>query len=54
LPFVSKAQRGFFNANKEKLERKGVDVDEWNKSSKGLKLPEKKSKTHENLYKGKS
>lgn len=50
MPFASKAQQGFFNANKEKLEKKGVNVDEWNKSSKGLKLPEHKSKTHGNLY----
>jgi hypothetical protein len=53
LPFESKAQQGFFNANRAALEKKGVDVDEWNKSSKGLNLPEKKSKTHENLYRGK-
>lgn len=27
------------NANKKKLEKQGVDVDEWNASSKGKKLP---------------
>ncbi len=41
-PFVSKAQQGYFNANRAKLEKQGVDVDEWNAASKGLKLPEKK------------
>lgn len=47
MPFASKAQQGFFNANKAALEKKGVDVGEWNKASKGLKLPEK---VHKNLY----
>lgn len=50
MPFVSKAQRGYFNANKAALERKGVDVSEWNSASKALKLPEK---VHKNLYGGK-
>lgn len=40
MPFVSKAQEGYFNANRAKLEKQGVDVDEWNAASKGLKLPE--------------
>lgn len=50
MPFVSAAQRGYFNANREKMEKQGVDVDEWNKSSKGLKLPQrvKKSRSHKN------
>lgn len=39
MPLKSIKQRGFFNANKGKLEAQGVNVDEWNKSSKGLKLP---------------
>jgi len=30
----------YFNANRKWLEKKGVNVDEWNKASKGLKLPE--------------
>lgn len=41
MPFKSNAQRKFFNANRPKMEKQGVDVDEWNQSSKGLKLPEK-------------
>ena len=40
MPFKSDAQRRFFNANRKSLERHGVIVDEWNESSKGLKLPE--------------
>ena len=40
MPFKSQAQRKFFNANRPKLEAQGVDVDEWNTASKGMKLPE--------------
>jgi hypothetical protein len=47
MPFKSNAQRKFFNANKAELEKQGVNVDEYNNASKGLKLPEraKKKKT---------
>jgi hypothetical protein len=41
MPFRSKAQAAYFNANRGKLEAQGVDVDEWNKASKGKKLPQK-------------
>ena len=44
MPYQSDAQRKFFNANKDKLEKQGVDVDEWNESSKGMKLPEHSKK----------
>ncbi len=44
MPYKSDAQRKFFNANKTELESQGVDVDEWNKSSKGKKLPKKVKK----------
>jgi hypothetical protein len=40
-PFKSKAQEAYFNRFKSKLEGEGVNVDEWNKASKGLKLPDK-------------
>jgi hypothetical protein len=41
MPYVSKAQQGFFHANKAKLEKQGVDVGEWDAASKGSKnLPE--------------
>ncbi len=41
MPYVSDSQRRFFNANRGQLEHQGVDVDEWNQSSKGKDLPEK-------------
>jgi hypothetical protein len=41
MPYKSDAQRRYFNANRAKLEAEGVDVDEWNESSKGKKLPER-------------
>ena len=44
MPFKSEAQRKFFNANRAQLEKQGVNVDEWNQSSKGMSLPEKSSK----------
>ena len=40
MPYESEAQRKFFNANRNKLEKQGVDVDEWNHASKGKSLPE--------------
>lgn len=39
MPYKSKAQQGYFNANRKRLESEGVNVDEWNSSSKGRKLP---------------
>lgn len=41
MPYKSLAQEKFFNINKAKLEKQGVSVEEWNKSSKGKKLPKK-------------
>lgn len=41
MPYKSKAQEAYFNANKPKLEAQGVDVGEWNTASKGMKLPAK-------------
>lgn len=40
MPYSSEKQRKFFNVNRKKLEKQGVNVDEWNKESKGMKLPE--------------
>jgi hypothetical protein len=40
MPYASDKQRRYFNANRAKLEAQGVDVNEWNQSSKGKKLPE--------------
>ena len=45
MPFKSEAQRRYFEANKAKLEKQGVNVKEWEESSKGLKLPERTPKT---------
>ena len=39
MPYKSKAQEAYFNANRGKLESQGINVDEWNQASKGLKLP---------------
>ena len=39
MPYKSRAQAAYFNINKEKLEKQGVNVDEWNRKSKGKKLP---------------
>lgn len=44
MPYVSQAQEEYFNANRKKLERQGVDVDEWNRASKGKHLPKRSSK----------
>ena len=44
MPYKSEAQRKFFHANKEKLEKQGVDVSEWDAASKGKTLPERKTK----------
>ena len=41
MPYRSERQRAYFHANKEKLEKQGVNVEEWDKSSKGLNLPHK-------------
>lgn len=41
MPYKSQAQERYFNANRKKLEREGVDVDEWNRASKGKKLPKR-------------
>ena len=41
MPYVSDKQRRFFNANKSRMEAQGVDVDEYNQASKGMKLPER-------------
>lgn len=45
MPYRSSKQRSYFNANRAKLEAEGVDVDEWNESSKGKKLPKQAQET---------
>ena len=44
MPYKSKAQERYFNANKKKLAKQGVNVSEWNKASKGKKLPKRVKK----------
>lgn len=47
MPYKSRAQAAYFNIHKKQLEKQGVDVNEWNKASKGKKLPKKaKKKKH--------
>lgn len=41
MPYASKAQQGYFHANKAKLEKQGVNVAEWDRASKGKSLPAK-------------
>ena len=41
MPYKSEAQRKFFHANAKKLAKQGVNVKEWDKASKGKKLPKK-------------
>jgi hypothetical protein len=46
MPYKSEAQQAYFNADRDKLEGEGVDVDEWNAASKGEKLPRRVGKTN--------
>lgn len=52
MPFVSEAQRRYFEYNKKKLEAQGINVKEWAQASKGLHLPERVSKTKPKKKKG--
>ena len=49
MPYKSENQEKYFNANKEKLEKEGVNVHEWNEVSKGKKLPKKAPKHHTSM-----
>ena len=40
MPFKSEKQRKFFHANEDKLKKQGVDVKEWDRATKGKRLPE--------------
>jgi len=44
MPFKSQAQQAYFNANRDRLEAQGVNVDEWNAASEGMKLPKRVAK----------
>jgi hypothetical protein len=53
MPYASKAQERYFNVNRSKMERAGVNVDEWNKASRGKKLPARaKSKKPARVHRG--
>lgn len=41
MSYRSERQKAYFHANKEKLEKQGVSVAEWDKGSKGKDLPHK-------------
>lgn len=41
MPYASRKQEAYFNEHRAELEAKGVNVDEWNNASKGMKLPER-------------
>ena len=44
MPYKSEAQRKYFHAHEEELKKQGVDIKEWDKASKGKKLPKKVTK----------
>ena len=44
MPYKSKAQAAYFNIHKKQLEKQGVNVDEWNRKSKGKKMPKRAKK----------
>ncbi len=44
MPYKSLAMERYFNVNRKKMEAQGVNVDEWNRASKGLKLPKRAKK----------
>ena len=48
MPYKSQAQAAYFNIHRKKLEAEGVDVGEWNRASRGKKLPKRAKKKHEN------
>lgn len=51
MPYVSQAQRKYFHANRKALEAKGVNVQEWDKASRGKSLPaRKKNVKHPTAY----
>jgi hypothetical protein len=41
MPYKSLAQERYFHANKKKLEAQGVNVAEWDRATRGKKLPKK-------------
>ena len=52
MSYQSLAQAAYFNIHKKQLEAQGVNVDEWNKASKGKKLPKRKRAKKRTLARG--
>lgn len=50
MSYKSKNQAAYFNIHRKKLEAKGVNVDEWNRESKGMVLPKKVKKKKKNKF----
>ena len=44
MPYKSQAQAAYFHIHAKELARQGVNVSEWDKASKGKKLPKRKKK----------
>ena len=49
MPYKSLAQEGYFHTHAKQLAKQGVNIAEWDKSTKGKKLPK-----HVGLLGGKS
>ncbi len=45
MPYKSLAQEGYFHTHKAQLEKEGLNVGEWDKATKGKKLPMKTKKS---------
>lgn len=41
MPYASRAQAAYFHIHKKQLGREGVDVNEWDRASKGKSLPKR-------------
>lgn len=41
MPYKSLAQAAYFHTHKKELEKKGVNIAEWDAASKGKSLPKK-------------
>lgn len=44
MPYKSGKQRKYMHAHEKEMKHQGVDLDEWDRASKGKKLPERVSK----------
>ena len=45
MPYKSKAQAAYFHIHRRELEAQGVNVNEWDKATKGKKLPKRVRKS---------